>query len=99
MKEAWHWIDMHGSMLNMEHMKKIQVLFPDPSMERLRRVAEREDRSMSELIRRATECWLDRLPEGAVGTDKAYQPKTYRLGLKTEEPRKLKEAIYDREEG
>ena len=43
-------------------MLKIQVLFPEPEMRRLRVLAQREDRSLSELIRRATERWLDSRP-------------------------------------
>jgi hypothetical protein len=41
-------------------MQKIQVLFPEPQMKRLRRAAERQDRPISELIRRAVEDWLER---------------------------------------
>lgn len=43
-------------------MQKIQVLFPEPQMRRLREAAAREDRPISELIRRATESYLDKLP-------------------------------------
>ena len=44
-------------------MQKIQILFPEPIMRRLRQRAEREDRPISEVIRRATEHWLDCLPQ------------------------------------
>lgn len=44
-------------------MQKIQVLFPDPLMRRLRQYAEREDLPVSEVIRRASETWLARFPE------------------------------------
>jgi len=44
-------------------MQKIQILFPDPLMERMRRVAARVDLPVSEIVRRATEHWLDRMPE------------------------------------
>lgn len=40
---------MHGSM------QKIQILFPDPQMDALRRLARIEDRPVSELVRRAVE--------------------------------------------
>jgi hypothetical protein len=43
-------------------MQKIQVLFPKPQMERLRAVARMEDRPISEIIRRATEEYLDKTP-------------------------------------
>jgi hypothetical protein len=45
-------------------MKKIQVLFPEPQMERLRKQAKMEDRPISEIIRRATEDYLARMPSG-----------------------------------
>lgn len=44
-------------------MQKIQILFPDPLMARVRRLAERTDLPVSEIVRRATERWLDRMPE------------------------------------
>jgi hypothetical protein len=40
-------------------MQKIQVLFPDPVMERLRALARHQDRPVSDLVRRA----VDRLLE------------------------------------
>jgi hypothetical protein len=51
-------------------MQKIQVLFPEPQMRRLRAVAQREDRSLSELIRRATERWLDSTPANVEDTER-----------------------------
>lgn len=44
-------------------MQKIQILFPDPMMRRLREVAESEDVPLSEIIRKATSMWLERLPK------------------------------------
>jgi metal-responsive CopG/Arc/MetJ family transcriptional regulator len=46
-------------------MQKIQVLFPDPLMQRLRQYAKQEDLPVSEVIRRASETWLARYPESA----------------------------------
>jgi hypothetical protein len=43
-------------------MRKIQVLFPEPQLERLRKVARLEDRPVSEIIRRATEEYLATVP-------------------------------------
>jgi hypothetical protein len=45
------------------YMQKIQVLFPDPIMTRLRRMARLQDRPVSEVIRRAVEESLARSPE------------------------------------
>ncbi len=36
-------------------MQKIQILFPDPQMDALRRLARIEDRPVSELVRRAVD--------------------------------------------
>ena len=43
-------------------MQKIQILFPDPVMERLRAVARQQDRSVSELVRRAVDRLLEQVP-------------------------------------
>lgn len=44
-------------------MQKIQILFPDPMMGRLREVAEQEDIPISDIIRKAAAMWLDRFPQ------------------------------------
>lgn len=77
-------------------MKKLQVLFPEGTMRRLKETAEREDRPMSEIVRRATEDWLDSQPagppwEGAI--------PVYDLGIRVIDPEELKELLYVREEG
>jgi hypothetical protein len=41
-------------------MEKIQVLFPEPQLNRLRRLAKAEDRPVSDLVRSAVEFWLAR---------------------------------------
>jgi len=43
-------------------MQKIQILFPDPLMRQLREFATIEDRSVSEVIRRAVERILQQSP-------------------------------------
>jgi phage gpG-like protein len=45
------------------YMQKIQILFPEPIMTRLRRLARLQDRPVSEIIRRAVEESLARTPE------------------------------------
>jgi hypothetical protein len=72
-------------------MQKIQVLFPDPVMRRLRAVAEQEDRPVSELIRRAVERLLDQ------SSAKPQQPKafpTFHGGEVMVKAGDLKSAIY-----
>lgn len=44
-------------------MQKIQILFPDPVMDRLRAVARHQDRPVSELVRRAVDRLLEQTPE------------------------------------
>ncbi len=43
-------------------MQKIQILFPDPVMERLRAVSRQQDRPVSELVRRAVDRLLEQVP-------------------------------------
>ncbi|PKL09533.1 MAG: hypothetical protein CVV51_03220 [Spirochaetae bacterium HGW-Spirochaetae-7] len=41
-------------------MEKLQILFPEPQLRRLRSLARRQDRPVSELVRGAVELWLNR---------------------------------------
>ena len=41
-------------------MQKMQILFPEPQLARLRRIAAAEDRPVSELVRGAVDFWLSR---------------------------------------
>ncbi|MEI8038636.1 MAG: hypothetical protein WCJ14_09615 [Verrucomicrobiota bacterium] len=76
-------------------MEKLQVLFPTGSMRKLREIARREDRPMSEIVRNATVDWLDSQPSGD-----AWQGPvpTFDLGIEVADPVRLKELIYVREE-
>jgi len=47
-------------------MQKLQILFPDPLMRKMRRVAGQVDLPVSEVVCRATEQWLERFPEESV---------------------------------
>jgi len=76
-------------------MEKLQVLFPAGSMRRLREIAKREDRPMSEIVRSATEDWLNSQPTGPASSDAA---QTFDLGIKVTDPETLKEILYVREE-
>jgi hypothetical protein len=72
-------------------MQKIQVLFPAPTLARLREFAEKEDRPVSELIRRA----VDKLLESK--SPPPYRPPklpTFAGGQVLLGPEKIKEAIY-----
>lgn len=41
-------------------MERMQILFPEPQLSRLRKMAKRQDRPVSELVRSAVELWLSR---------------------------------------
>jgi hypothetical protein len=55
-------------------MQKMQILFPEPQMRRLRELAWSEDRPVSEIVRRATEAWLDRCAPPRVRTEPPALP-------------------------
>ena len=45
-------------------MTRIQIQFPDPLYRRLKEIAERQDWSLSEVMRKAAEHFVTRFPEG-----------------------------------
>lgn len=47
-------------------MQKMQILFPEPAMEKLRGLARQEDRPISELVRMAVDRFLEQRPAGPV---------------------------------
>jgi uncharacterized protein (DUF934 family) len=59
-------------------MQKIQILFPDPVMERLRAVARHQDRPVSDVVRRAVDRLLEQIP--AVPPKKPVKFPTFRGG-------------------
>ena len=78
-------------------MIKLLILLPEPTMRELRARAHLEDRPMSELIRRATEQWLQRLPAHPPKPGSEPPLTTHNLGIAIDDPRSLKERIYDRD--
>jgi len=60
-------------------MQKMQILFPEPQLARLRRIADAEDRPVSELIRGAVDFWLSRYGKSEPGAV-AERPPTYSCG-------------------
>lgn len=75
-------------------MQKIQILFPNPLMGRVRAVAAEEDRPVSEIIRRAVEKFLE-----MKSNKTAQSPKlpTFRGGEILVDAEKLKEELYNDE--
>jgi len=74
-------------------MKKLQILFPDPLMLRMREIAESEDLPVSEIVRRATSAWLEKFPQ-KTPTKKREVP-VVDLGECTFDPTNLREYLYE----
>jgi len=75
-------------------MQKIQILFPNPLMGKLRAVAAEEDRPVSELIRRAVEKFLEMKPEKP---RHSRQLPTFHGGRILVSAENLKSVLYDDE--
>jgi hypothetical protein len=76
----------HGSM------QKMQILFPEPLMAKIRCLAQEEDRPVSEVIRRAVETFLEMKP---AKPKQARQLPTFRGGEILVSAENLKENLYD----
>lgn len=76
-------------------MQKIQILFPDPMMRRLRGVARREDRPVSEVVRRAVERLLDQTPESEGEPGEQPRFPTFRGGKVLVAAADMKALIYE----
>ena len=72
-------------------MQKIQILFPNPLMGRVRAVAAEEDRPVSEIIRRAVERFLEMKPKKP---SQNRQLPTCRGGKILVSAENLKDSIY-----
>jgi hypothetical protein len=77
------------------YIQKIQILFPDPVMTRLRRLAKIQDRPVSEIVRRAVEETLAKTPE-PTGADR--QIPSFRGGKMLCSAAELRDRLY-REDG
>jgi hypothetical protein len=73
---------------------KIQTLFPNPLMRRVKAVATEEDRPVSEVIRRAVERFLETRPEKPRQHLKLPTFRGEKILVPSEQ---LKDAIYDDE--
>ena len=82
-------------MFNMYAMKKIQILFPEPMLNRLRTISTNQDRPVSELVRRATERWLETVPEAK--PSKELDVPVFDGGEILVSAERMKEFIYDEE--
>jgi hypothetical protein len=74
-------------------MQKMQILFPEPQIERLRRIAAAQDRPVSELVRGAVDFWLTRYGEKG-GEVAAESPPVYACGDILVEPGDFREKAH-----
>ncbi len=75
-------------------MQKMQILFPEPQMARLRRIAATLDRPVSELVRSAVDFWLSRYGETEAASV-AEEPPMYGCGEILVKPQDLREQAYE----
>ncbi|MGA2546478.1 MAG: ribbon-helix-helix protein, CopG family [Rectinemataceae bacterium] len=73
-------------------MEKLQILFPEPQLRRLRRVAAERDSPVSELIRAAVDAWLERNSDAPAV---AESPPAYSSGGILRTAGELREAAYE----
>ncbi len=72
----------------------MQILFPEPQMARLRRIAATLDRPVSELVRSAVDFWLSRYGETEAGSV-AEAPPVYGCGEILVKQGDLREQAYE----
>jgi hypothetical protein len=71
-------------------MKKLQILFPEPQLHSLRKIARSQDRPVSELVRAAVDAWLAR--HEPYSGEVREEPPSYNCGKILVEPEELREA-------
>lgn len=74
------------------YMQKLQILFPDPQMRRMREVARRMDLPVSEIVRRATEGWLEKIPSNPKSVREVPVIQAGRCLMKAD---KMRDAFYE----
>jgi hypothetical protein len=73
-------------------MEKLQILFPEPQLRRLRLAAQRQDRPVSELVRNAVDQWLER--SGPPADEVLEAPPTFAMGSVAIPASEMREAAY-----
>lgn len=75
-------------------MRKMQILFPEPQLARLRSVAASLDRPVSEIVRSAVDFWLSRY--GGSGVEAAAEnPPAYSCGEIRVPPEELRTRAHE----
>lgn len=75
-------------------MQKMQILFPEPQLSRLRKLADSLDRPVSELVRSAVDFWLSRYGDEP-GNLAADPPPVYGCGEIRVPSDELRETAYE----
>ena len=75
-------------------MQKLQLLFPDPLMRRLRAIAAMEGRPLSEMVCRAVERFVDQTPAAPVPISGPCKLPTFKGGRILADPRSMKQLLY-----
>lgn len=74
-------------------MEKMQILFPKPQLDRLRRLVDARDRPVRKLVRAAVDAWLERQAEPA---DEVREPApVFHCGEIRIPPDQLRDAACD----
>ncbi len=73
-------------------MQKMQILFPEPLLKKMKGVAQRLDIPVSEVVRRATDRWLERFPESPAEKNKVPVIHAGRCLIDAED---MRDAIYE----
>lgn len=74
-------------------MEKLQILFPEPQLRRLRGIAKRQDRPVSELVRNAVDLWLSRQGSGPIDSV-SETPPVYNCGKISVDADRLRDYAY-----
>ena len=75
-------------------MVKMQILFPEQQLQKLRTVAGNQDRPVSEIVRSAVDFWLSRY--GSETAAEAAEPMPlFSCGRLLQEPQAIREKAYD----
>lgn len=74
-------------------MQKLQILFPEPQLRTLRRIAHSQDRPVSELVRAAVDAWLERHEPWMEGVRE--EPPVHHCGGIRVEAEQLRESAYE----
>jgi hypothetical protein len=74
-------------------MQKLQILFPEPQLRRLRELSRKEDRPVSEIVRKAVDAWIEKKEPLSVPKRKKHIP-TFHGGKVKIRPEHMRDIAY-----